>query len=902
MSGHGEPAPVGDALTPDPMTMDEGARVAALVYGEPPFERPDAPEPPVLAFVARCCHDWLLGDLWGAARTIGEGGPFAAPAVDETVADTLVSRFGATDFSFAVHIDPLEIEVRRTILSGAEPGDELWERVGDVADGWRRGDLLLRLAARQPRSARCEAVLDDVDPTRVGADGSRRWLHLAQLHDRRAEVDDVLGELADPVGDPGRAAHLVRAILDLDRRRALADQVIEEVDAIGAPDWFVALVASRLGFFAGRAPDLDRLVEPVVWRPIVERLATALPAIDVATEVRRVVPHADWYGTIERPHESLGDAPNRTLGRWGGSGPPMGESLPEAARPELPDDAFVPSSPPPSTTTELTDVRRMPGRAGHDPRLHTRVTEAMGPTPRRDARRDERRLGIDLFVDEVESPLPLPPGRIGIDVSIAPEARFQISPPVDIPFAPGQAFRLLPVRLLCGDADLEEVMQLPADPSEAGRVRFTVTAAPPDLHGTVIVYDEHHSKVLVAGAFRFRVDDGDDPVEHDDDADFVRIDTAAIGGLGRPPSGSVVLDRAAVALAAPEVRIPAQATAVAAQTASIVRGIQIAASRFSEAGVPPDATIRALARVGAGWYRDLGLSALDGHRHVQMVTLDAQSVFPLDLVYDGPEPDDDAELCPEWTDERTIDACPHCDALEPSERRRFVCAVCFWGVKKVIEHHQPDPTTTAYVARVHPDGDAVDLDPFDPVLVGRSTQVIDEAADEMGRLVARIGERAVVAEDWPRWEQAVAAGPGLLVALPHHEQIEEAFVVRPALEIGSTFLPSIREQDVRAEGRELGPLVLLLGCSTAVEQLNLMSFAAGFRRFAPAVVATLGEVIAREAPHVAEVIVDELVGAPATEPSVGAAVRRARRRLMAERWMVGFQLVVHGSGDWEVAT
>jgi len=64
-------------------------------------------------------------------------------------------------------------------------------------------------------------------------------------------------------------------------------------------------------------------------------------------------------------------------------------------------------------------------------------------------------------------------------------------------------------------------------------------------------------------------------------------------------------------------------------------------------------------------------------------------------------------------------------------------------------------------------------------------------------------------------------------------------------------------------------------------------------------VATVGEVIASEAPEIASAILGALAapqdGAPRT---VGEAVRVARCQLMSQSRLVALQLLMHGDADW----
>ena len=92
---------------------------------------------------------------------------------------------------------------------------------------------------------------------------------------------------------------------------------------------------------------------------------------------------------------------------------------------------------------------------------------------------------------------------------------------------------------------------------------------------------------------------------------------------------------------------------------------------------------------------------------------------------------------------------------------------------------------------------------------------------------------------------------------------------------------------------------MLLGCNTGTDRHSLLSFASTFRLYSPIVVATVGEVIAKESPLIARAILDQLVAASDDESrTVGEALRSARCTLMAQSRLVALQLLLHGDGDW----
>ncbi|NNE11154.1 MAG: hypothetical protein HKN41_02795, partial [Ilumatobacter sp.] len=315
---------------------------------------------------------------------------------------------------------------------------------------------------------------------------------------------------------------------------------------------------------------------------------------------------------------------------------------------------------------------------------------------------------------------------------------------------------------------------------------------------------------------------------------------------------------------------------------------------------------------------DLGLDELADMHRIQIVALYAGAVFPLELVYDGQPPEEGATLCTAWTDAPVGGDCPNCTDLGDTS---VVCPQRFWALSKHIEHHHPesgatDPVSAPFVAREHfRDGSPIPAPTR--ALVGASVEVYnalrvspdDPDADAAARIealgeafadvvsVVRTFGECDVAADWDDWKAAIAAGgPGLLIAMPHQagDSVTEA-----SLEMGGAAETTFVERHIRTPGATPGPIVLLLGCDTSNAPTLLSSFASRMRKYAPVVVATIGRVIAAEAPHVAATVVRHLRTAAEADSGVAAALIAARRELLAESRLVGLQLIAHGDARWD---
>jgi len=141
--------------------------------------------------------------------------------------------------------------------------------------------------------------------------------------------------------------------------------------------------------------------------------------------------------------------------------------------------------------------------------------------------------------------------------------------------------------------------------------------------------------------------------------------------------------------------------------------------------------------------------------------------------------------------------------------------------------------------------------------------------------------------------------PGVLLSLPHTDKLEGL----PALEIGKQ---SIREvaamtsEYILAPGSDVGPLVILLGCSTAAEDIPWQSAVAAFRRRgASVVVGTLVETLGRQTGPMARHLTDRIWGAKkAKGGTIGDVFRDLRRRSVLSGATLGMSLVAFGQAGW----
>jgi hypothetical protein len=835
-----------------------------------------------------------------------QSGPYAWPQILESTAATLAARFTDDELRLQSYDDLIVLEARvHRHVAAATPGSaKLWEELAQIDPNRsdRRDAMRARLLRAGGAGERLDEVLADVDPGFSRSETVRSIIEVAAALDR--DLDPGWIETALASGwFAGHAAHILPALTDPDRRAQVADSIIERVNAEQAPAWWLALVVSQVAPHASGAVgwELDVLDPDGLWKPHIAMLHHAVAA-DSHEALLRAHPFREFFDRIRRPHEFTHGVASRMLDRHGGAAP-----LPEAP---VPPPAEV-TMPPAEVPMPPAD-RPMPPADLPIPDLPLPPAEV--PPPMTAAPADNRRLGVG-FAEE----LPLVAGKPAtLEVSIAPpgKAPAQVGEPIEVEFPPGVEERSLPVRLVGGGIDAVEMMTLDRHPTTTGKVTFTVTPTGTTFRGYVLVYNELYSAMLQAAEVTAAVVAAAGAIPEGPELELRLVDAGSLV-LSPLPTSANLLATADGQLVGrtPGVSIPAATSAVIAETDGLVTGLVAAGSHHLDAGRSPAPTIRAAARIGARLRTELGLDPLNDYDHIQMVSFSKQTVFPLDLVYGGPRPDADAEPCEQWKAaletaarrQGPAEPCAGCEQRDEDAGRRVVCPLRFWGLSKVIEHQWPEGTPSGnWVARVHRGCDDQSTTAITNILTGASALVMEEtgAADAATALASVSGAvpqgvTVAVAEDWTAWRNAVASGPALLVALPHHDQVMEDLIPKPALEIGGE-ASVIEEYLVRPPDSRPGPLVLLLGCNTGIEHERVLSFASVFRSYSPVVVATVGEVIAQEAPVIAEHVVRELIAAASDGRTVGEAVRDARRTLMAQDRPVALQLLLHGDSEWRI--
>jgi hypothetical protein len=330
------------------------------------------------------------------------------------------------------------------------------------------------------------------------------------------------------------------------------------------------------------------------------------------------------------------------------------------------------------------------------------------------------------------------------------------------------------------------------------------------------------------------------------------------------------------------------------------------------------ALLRLLARKGVLLREELSLGqGVEGQlldqRRLQVLTVRAESFVPLEFVYDFAPPAKDATLCPDAVESLRAGHCPTCAARKdfPSP---VVCPAGFWSVNRVIERQAARPADLrsrgldehadlALLAQPTTDNHRLMRAKAGLFAFHERVDALKNKASAtvLAALSDVTSSHAVSALTWDAWRDDIAVhDPTLLVLLPHQLVAES----EPTLEIAADQqLPrSFLNRALVAAGDE-PPVVLLLGCETALADVDFENFVIGFLRYGAAVViGTVATVLGYQAAPVAAALVRRLSEASAapSETSFGEVIRAARAGLLADGHVMALSLTAYGDSDWHV--
>lgn len=286
---------------------------------------------------------------------------------------------------------------------------------------------------------------------------------------------------------------------------------------------------------------------------------------------------------------------------------------------------------------------------------------------------------------------------------------------------------------------------------------------------------------------------------------------------------------------------------------------------------------------------------------LQVVDAVSGAFFPVELLYDGKPPSENAKRCEHSVaalEKQSVhDNCPNRASSD------HICPAAFWGFSRCIER-QPSSGQPGYgFAQPSQTGNA--LRPLKNVVFGASRRVREmDIVPPTGleAVFTGVGMGYGHAKTWTDWTKRVGSeSPSMLVLLPHSLNAAEAADL-PALEIGGTEMPSVRidETFVHGAGGDR-PVVLILGCSTALPDIPFLSFVREFRFNGAAVtVGTLATIRGRQTVAFIKEFLAALTEVAQQGLTFDEAILRVKRRMLAKGDPFVLSLVAYGDTGWRV--
>jgi len=285
---------------------------------------------------------------------------------------------------------------------------------------------------------------------------------------------------------------------------------------------------------------------------------------------------------------------------------------------------------------------------------------------------------------------------------------------------------------------------------------------------------------------------------------------------------------------------------------------------------------------------------------IQIIEARLGAFLPLEFVYPSYAPVKTAKLCPHGVEELAAPRKTKC----PNEKaRNVVCPSVFWGFSRVLERwpHQDLANNVDYQLSVPKPG-GTKLDPLQCAIVGASKRVAaTDVASTKKALKPLLKTAPQVVPDWDAWPGAITKyTPSMLILFPHSAD-DDGFA---ALEIGTEMLrvSNLESDYVRPEGREPGPLVMLLGCSTKLPPIAFHDFVSRFRlKGAALVVGTLSLIRGRHATRFVKEFVSSLQKkSQAGNAAFGDVLLETKQAMLAAGDPFALTLVAYGDADWRI--
>lgn len=291
-------------------------------------------------------------------------------------------------------------------------------------------------------------------------------------------------------------------------------------------------------------------------------------------------------------------------------------------------------------------------------------------------------------------------------------------------------------------------------------------------------------------------------------------------------------------------------------------------------------------------------------RRVQVVEARKGAFLPVEFFYTRRAPREDAPLCAHAAQALQQGLPP--ESCPAGDDDSVICPTAFWGFHRVIERyaHMRLEGGDEFLLSSEPTRDNGRVEVLGPTLVGMSDKVAPEHRDSLLRQLRELVpsvEQAATWDDWPAKVKRLS--PSLLVLLPHSE-LDPVEVKMATLEIGSRRLlaSNLEPEHVRGPGREVGPVVLLLGCRTGLTEVPLQNFVSLFQQSGAALVlGTLSTIRGRHAARFCAQLLAALKACGARPGATfGDVLLEVKQKLLAEGDPFVLTLAAYGDAGWRL--
>jgi hypothetical protein len=312
---------------------------------------------------------------------------------------------------------------------------------------------------------------------------------------------------------------------------------------------------------------------------------------------------------------------------------------------------------------------------------------------------------------------------------------------------------------------------------------------------------------------------------------------------------------------------------------------------------------------------------------IQVLSADPNTFLPVEVIYDLPPPGEAPRLCKNWEKALQDGRCNPSAFHKVDEEGLLdvVCPIGFWGVSKVIEREAVDPSSLAedpetrgiqFAVISAPDRQRSTLGGLTPVLFAASEHMNDVEPKELDRVTKSLRSLSRQQLDhvhtWKQWAGRVKTNdPPLLLLLAHTELNSPkgaALEIAKRAGLERRRVGQITRRHVNPDAKRPGPIVMLLGCTTAVPQKHFQSFVVQFyERGASLVLGTIAPVLGRHAGRTAEALIEQLLAMAATHETqngrgmtIGDAMLAIRQQLLAKGILMALSLTAYGDADWRL--